>query len=194
MADKLTPTPSQTVGPFFHLGMDRPEWADLTASGAAGERIAIEGRVIDGDGMPVPDAVIELWQANAAGRYNHPDDNQTDKPLDPGFHGFGRVATDGGGRFRVTTIKPGPVPGRGNALQAPHINLAVFARGLLIHLYTRLYFADEPGNAGDPLLASIEDEAVRRTLLARREADAKPALYRFDIVLQGENETAFLDI
>ena len=194
MADKLIPTPSQTVGPFFHLGMARPGWNDLTADNPAGERIAIEGRVIDGDGAPVPDAVIELWQANAAGRYRHPDDPQTDKPLDPRFRGFGRVATDGEGHFRIATIKPGPVPGRGNALQAPHINLAVFARGLLRHLYTRIYFAEEPANAGDPLLSSIEDEATRRTLLARRAEGGDPNLYRFDIVLQGKNETVFLDI
>ncbi len=194
MADKLIPTPSQTVGPFFHLGLARPEWADLTASNPEGERIAIEGRVLDGDGAPVPDAMIELWQANAAGRYNHPDDRQEDKPLDPKFHGFGRVATDGEGRFRFLTIKPGPVPGRGNALQAPHINLAVFARGLLIHLFTRLYFAGEPGNASDPLLSSIEDAAVRGTLLARPAGGGGPPLYHFDIILQGENETAFLDI
>jgi protocatechuate 3,4-dioxygenase, alpha subunit len=195
MADKPIPTPSQTVGPFFHLGMARPEWSDLTTDHPAGEKIAIEGRVLDGDGAPVPDAIIELWQANAAGRYNHPDDRQTDKPLDPHFRGFGRVATDADGRFRVVTVKPGPVPGRGNALQAPHINIALFARGLLIHLYTRIYFADEPGNAGDPLLASIEDEATRRTLLAGRVAEGGgPPLYRFDFVLQGENETAFLDI
>ncbi len=194
MEDKLVPTPSQTVGPFFHLGMARPEWGDLTADDPAGEKIAIEGRVIDGDGAPVPDALIELWQANAAGRYNHPDDKQTDKPLDPHFHGFGRVATDAEGCFRVVTIKPGPVPGRGNALQAPHINIALFARGLLKHLFTRIYFADEAANASDPLLISIEDEAARRTLLARRAAAGNPALYRFDIVLQGKNETAFLDI
>jgi protocatechuate 3,4-dioxygenase alpha subunit len=194
MAEKLIPTPSQTVGPFFHLGMARPEWSDLTTENPAGEKIAIEGRVIDGDGLPVPDAIIELWQANAAGRYNHPDDRQEDKPLDPHFRGFGRVATDAEGNFRVVTVKPGPVPGRGNALQAPHINIALFARGLLIHLYTRIYFADEPANAGDPLLASIEDEAVRQTLLAHRVEDRSPGLYRFDIVMQGENETAFLDI
>jgi protocatechuate 3,4-dioxygenase, alpha subunit len=194
MADKLIPTPSQTVGPFFHLGLDHAEWADLTTGNPAGERIAIAGRVIDGDGMPVPDAMIELWQANAAGRYNHPDDHQDEKPLDPKFHGFGRVATDGEGRFRIVTIKPGPVPGRGNALQAPHINLAVFARGLLIHLFTRIYFDGEPGNAADPLLSSIEDAAVRRTLLARRSAGGDPELYQFDIVLQGDNETAFLDL
>jgi len=115
MAEKLISTPSQTVGPFFHLGLDRPEWSDLTAGNPAGtplgERIVIEGRVLDGDGAPVPDAVIELWQANAAGRYAHPDDRQTDKPLDPNFRGFGRVATDAEGRFRITTVRPGPVPG-----------------------------------------------------------------------------------
>ena len=194
MADKLIATPSQTVGPFFHLGMARAEWGDLTVGNPAGARIVIEGRVIDGDGMPVPDAVIELWQANAAGRYNHLDDRQIDKPLDPHFRGFGRVATDADGHFRVVTIKPGPVPGSGNALQAPHINIALFARGLLKHLYTRIYFADEPANAGDPLLSSIEDEAARRSLLARRGEGGIPALYRFDIVLQGDNETAFLDI
>ncbi|MFI4947434.1 MAG: protocatechuate 3,4-dioxygenase subunit alpha [Alphaproteobacteria bacterium] len=194
MADKLIPTPSQTVGPFFHLGMARPEWADLTALHPAGEKIQIEGRVIDGDGAAVPDAIIEVWQANAAGRYNHPEDRQEDKPIDPHFRGFGRVATDAEGRWRVVTIKPGPVPGRGNTLQAPHINVVLFARGLLIHLHTRIYFADEPANTTDPLLASIEDEAARRSLLARRAADADPALYQFDIVLQGEGETAFLDI
>jgi protocatechuate 3,4-dioxygenase, alpha subunit len=193
MADKLVPTPSQTVGPFFHLGLARAEWADLSADHPAGERIAIEGRVIDGDGAPVPDALIELWQANAAGRYNHPDDRQDEKPLDPHFRGFGRVATDAEGRFRVVTVKPGPVPGRGNALQAPHINVVLFARGLLKHLYTRIYFADEAANASDPLLSSIEDDSARRSLLARREGGS-PAVYRFDIVLQGENETAFLDI
>ena len=193
MADKLIPTPSQTVGPFFHLGLARAEWADLSADNPAGERIAIEGRVVDGDGVPVPDALIELWQANAAGRYNHPDDRQDEKPLDRHFRGFGRVATDAEGCFRVVTVKPGPVPGRGNALQAPHINIALFARGLLKHLYTRIYFADEAANASDPLLSSIDDAAARRSLLASREGGS-PTLYRFDIVLQGDNETAFLDI
>jgi protocatechuate 3,4-dioxygenase alpha subunit len=198
MADKLIPTPSQTVGPFFHLGMARPEWADLTAGNPRGERIAIEGKVLDGDGAPVPDAVIEVWQANEAGRYNHPDDRRDDAPLDPGFRGFGRVATGDDGGFRLVTIKPGPVPGRGNALQAPHINIAVFARGLLRHLHTRIYFADDPRNAADPLLSSIEDATVRGTLLARRAenapGDGEPPVYRYDIVLQGKNETAFLDI
>ena len=195
MADKLIPTPSQTVGPFFHLGLARPEWSDLAADDPEGQRIAIEGRVTDGDGAPVPDAMLEVWQANAAGRYNHPDDRQTDKPLDPHFRGFGRVATDADGQFRIVTIKPGPVPGRGNALQAPHINVALFARGLLIHLFTRIYFADEPANASDPLLSSIDDAAVRDTLVARPDSAAGiPPVYRWNIVMQGDGETAFLDI
>ncbi|HZT89651.1 MAG TPA: protocatechuate 3,4-dioxygenase subunit alpha [Stellaceae bacterium] len=192
MADKLIPTPSQTVGPFFHLGLDRP-WADLTAAHPQGERIIVEGRVIDGDGEPVPDACIEVWQANAAGRYNHPDDQQ-DKPLDPNFRGFGRCATDTMGMFRITTIRPGPVPGRGNALQAPHINVAVFGRGLLKQLFTRIYFAGERANEADPVLLSIEDPALRKTLLAVPERTSGTPVYRFDIVLQGDNETVFFDV
>jgi protocatechuate 3,4-dioxygenase alpha subunit len=191
MAAKLIPTPGQTVGPFFALGLDRPQWSDLARNNPEGERIVIEGRVLDGDGAPVPDALIELWQANAAGRYNHVADGQSDKKLDPNFLGYGRVATDAQGCFRITTVKPGPVPGRGNALQAPHINVAFFARGLLRQLYTRIYFADEPANASDPLLAAIEDASVRNTLIARRGGGGA---YRFDIVLQGKDETAFLDL
>jgi len=195
MADKLIPTASQTVGPFFHLGLARPDWADLTRDNPSGERIVVAGRVIDGDGAPVPDAMIEVWQANAAGRYNHPADDRSDKPLDPHFRGFGRVATDSEGRFRILTIRPGSVPGRGNTLQAPHLTLAIFARGLLKHLYTRVYFADDPANANDPLLSSIEEEAARRTLLAHRtEAAGGTPSYTFDILLQGDNETVFLDI
>ncbi|HZK92240.1 MAG TPA: protocatechuate 3,4-dioxygenase subunit alpha [Stellaceae bacterium] len=191
MAAKLIPTPGQTVGPFFALGLDRPEWADMTRHNPEGERITIEGRVFDGDGAPVPDALIELWQANAAGRYDHIVDEQAGKKIDPNFHGYGRAATDARGQFQVKTIKPGPVPGRGNALQAPHINVAFFARGLLRQLHTRIYFSDEPANLSDPLLAGIEDESVRRTLIARR---GEGGAYRFDFVLQGEDETAFLDI
>ncbi|HVH75601.1 MAG TPA: protocatechuate 3,4-dioxygenase subunit alpha [Stellaceae bacterium] len=194
MAEKLIPTPSQTVGPFFHLGLDRPEWADLARGNPAGERIVVEGRIIDGDGAPVPDGFLELWQANSAGRYAHPDDPQTDKPLDPGFTGFGRAFTDGEGRFRFTTVRPGPVPGRGNSLQAPHIDVALFARGLLKQLYTRIYFADESANEADRVLLSIEDPGVRRTLLARREQGGGQPAYRFDIILQGAGETAFFDI
>src|SRR5438874_7947614 len=188
MAEKLIPTPSQTVGPFFSLGLDRPEWNDLTRGHPQGERIVIEGRVLDGDRAAVPDAVVEIWQANAAGRYAHPEDPQSDKPLDPNFRGFGRSPTDAEGRFRFTTLKPGPVPGRGNSLQAPHINVLLLSRGLLIHLHTRIYFEGEPANAADPLLSSIEDPKVRGTLLACREPGSNPPLYHFDIVMQGENE------
>ncbi len=194
MAARLIPTPSQTVGPFFHLALDRPEWADLAPPGAAGERIVVEGSVVDGDGAPVGDACLELWQANAAGRYAHPDDGREDKPLDPNFRGFGRVSTDAAGRFRFTTIRPGPVPGRGNNLQAPHIAVALFARGLLKQLYTRIYFADEKANEADPVLASIDDPARRQTLLATRSSAAGAPIYRFDIILQGNGETAFFEI
>jgi protocatechuate 3,4-dioxygenase, alpha subunit len=195
---RLIQTPSQTVGPFFHLALDRPAWADLAADGPEGERIVIEGRVTDGDRLPVSDACLELWQANAAGRYAHPDDTRNDKPLDPHFRGFGRVATDAEGGFRVTTIRPGPVPGHGNTLQAPHIAVALFARGLLKQLFTRIYFAGEALNESDPVLASIEDPVRRRTLIAGRVASppggAATATYRFDISLQGENETVFFEI
>ncbi len=194
MAEKLIPTPAQTVGPFFHLGLARPEWSDLTRQNPAGQRIVIEGRVIDGDGAPVPDALIELWQANAAGRYAHPDDRQADKPVDPNFRGYGRAATDNAGAYRFVTIKPGPVPGRGNSLQAPHLNLAVFARGMLKQLFTRLYFAGEPQNADDPLLSSLDDASGRQTLIAAKGVEDTVPTYHFDIVLQGERETVFLDL
>lgn len=194
MAERLIATPSQTVGPFFHLGLDRAEWADLTAKGAQGERIAVEGRVTDGDGAPVADAFLELWQANAAGRYAHPDDTRTDKPLDPHFRGFGRASTDADGGFRFTTIRPGPVPGRGNALQAPHIAVALFARGLLKPLYTRIYFAGDPANEADPVLQSIDDPKRRQTLIAARQVGAAAPAWRFDIVMQGSDETVFFDI
>jgi protocatechuate 3,4-dioxygenase alpha subunit len=193
MADKLIVTPSQTVGPFFHIGLDRPGWADLTAANPQGERVVIAGRVTDGDGAPVADAFLELWQANAVGRYAHPDDTRTEVRLDPAFRGFGRVSTDADGRFRLTTIRPGPVPGRGNTLQAPHIAVALFARGLLKQLYTRIYFAGDPLNETDPVLLAIEDPARRQTLITTRP-DAGAPVWRFDIVLQGENETVFFDI
>ncbi len=194
MAERLVQTPSQTVGPFFHLALDRPGWADLTAGNPRGERIVVAGRVVDGDGAPVADACLELWQANAAGRYAHPDDARAEAPLDPNFRGFGRVSTDAEGGFRFTTIRPGPVPGRGNALQAPHIAVAIFARGLLKQLFTRIYFADERANEADPALLSIDDPARRRTLLAIRADGTGAAAYRFDIVLQGEGETAFFEL
>ena len=190
---KLIPTGSQTVGPFFHFGIDRPEWSDLTSNGAEGQKIHIEGRVTDGDGAPIPDALLEIWQANAVGKYDHPDDKQ-DKPVDTKFRGFGRAATNADGVYRFTTIKPGPVPGRGNSLQAPHINVTVFARGLLKHLTTRMYFADEAAaNDADPVLNSIEDAEARKTLIAGK-ANGAAVTYRFDIVLQGKGETVFFEV
>lgn len=174
-------TASQTAGPFWHL-IDVPAWADLLRAdgpnaGAGGERITLAGRITDGDGAAVGDAMVEIWQADAEGRY------------DGAFQGFGRCATDAEGRFRFTTIKPGPVAGRGNALQAPHVALSIFARGLLAHVTTRLYFAGEALNATDPLLALVP-EARRGTLIAR---EAEPGLWTLDIRLQGADETVFLE-
>jgi protocatechuate 3,4-dioxygenase, alpha subunit len=174
-------TASQTIGPYWHL-LEDPSWADLTRFGAEGERIALIGTVTDGDGVPVGDACLELWQPSP--------------PAAADWDGFGRAATDAEGNFRFITLKPGPVPGAAgaNTPQAPHAAITLFARGLLIHLHTRAYFAGEPLNAQDPLLASL-DPARRATLIARPvgERDGLPA-WRLDIRLQGADETVFLDI
>ena len=182
-------TPSQTVGPFFKPALIRAEQESLVTARTRGERITIEGCVLDGDAAVVSDAMIELWQANADGRYDHPDDSQ-EKLHDPVFHGFGRAATDERGRFRFHTIKPGAVAGRGTTLQAPHINVAIFARGLLKRVVTRIYFPDEPLNAGDVVLNSVAPER-RSTLVAQIE---RTGVMRFDIVLQGEHESVFFDV
>jgi protocatechuate 3,4-dioxygenase alpha subunit len=191
-------TPSQTIGPFFHRALLHEGWNGLVARGAAGVRVEIEGRVLDGEGAPVSDAMLETWQANAAGRYDHPEDLQEqgrpERQIDPNFHGFGRTATGPDGHFRLRTIKPGPVPGRDDALQAPHINLSIFARGLLKRLVTRIYFPDEPLNEADPLLTALPP-GRRATLIARVvEGDAAERVLHFDIVLQGDGETVFLDV
>jgi protocatechuate 3,4-dioxygenase, alpha subunit len=187
-------TPSQTIGPFFHFSLttEAASVTDLVGPKTQGERIKVVGVVRDREGAPLPDAMVEIWQANAAGRYNHPADQQ-DKPLDADFTGFGRCGTDADGKFQFRTIKPGAVPGRGNSLQAPHINVAVFARGLLRQLHTRLYFADEPANDNDPVLLLVP-EARRPTLMAARAEEPGGPVYRFDIVLQGEGETVFFDV
>ena len=192
---RLIPTASQTVGPFFGFALTHAAWSDLTKAGAQGEKIRIAGRVLDGDGAAVPDALLEIWQANAAGKYDHPEDGQA-KPLDPRFHGFGRAATDKDGKYEFLTVKPGRVPGRGNALQAPHIAVTVFARGLLTHLRTRIYFDGEASNDTDPVLGKLDNPALRRTLLARPDGKAADgaAIWRFDVVLQGERETVFFEI
>jgi protocatechuate 3,4-dioxygenase alpha subunit len=192
---KLIPSGSQTAGPFFHFALNRPEWSDLTRNGAQGTKIRIAGRVLDGDGAPCEDAFLEIWQANPAGKYNHPEDKQ-DKEIDPAFIGFGRCLCDADGRYAFTTVLPGRVPGRGNALQAPHVNVAVFARGLLKQLRTRVYFADQvEANADDPVLDKIADAKARATLIAKPEPGADGVrTYRFDVILQGKGETAFFDV
>ena len=187
-------TSSQTVGPFFAPALLRSDTVRnvLTQPGTAGERIRIEGRVLDGDGLPVPDAMVEIWQANAHGRYNHSAD-QGPAYLDPAFLGFGRSGTAEDGSYWFETIKPGRVPFYHEQFQAPHICVTVFSRGLLNHLITRLYFEDEQTNAEDPILRCVPDER-RSTLLARRETVEGTIVYRFDIVLQGAGETAFFNL
>ena len=191
--------PSQTVGPFFLDCLLRPDACRnvLVLPETAGERIRIEGRVLDGDGAPVPDALVEIWQANAAGRYNHPTDTRSALALDPSFSGFGRSGTDEQGRYWFETIKPGAVPlgldpGE-SRMQAPHIAVMIVARGLLNHLATRLYFADEPANDADPILQLVPVER-RATLLAQPERAGGRTIYRWDIVLQGAGETAFFNL
>ena len=186
-------TPSQTVGPFFSLGLTGKATNVLASEATEGRRITIAGQVIDGDSKPVPDAMIEIWQANSYGRYNHPDDKQ-EKPLDQKFLGWGRCGTDKAGHYRFATIKPGPVPGNDGFVQAPHINVAVFARGMLVHAFTRIYFDDEASNVTDPVLLSIKNKARRKTLIARREEENDRLTYRFDIRLQGDSETVFFDM
>lgn len=188
MASELTP--SQTVGPFFHdalLDEDRSKLVDTGHPSA----IKIEGTVHDGAGDVVPDAMVEIWQANQAGRYNHPADDREDLPLDlENFSGFGRSGTGEGGKFSFVTVKPGSVPGPDGGMQAPHIMVSVFSRGLLKRLVTRIYFPDEEeANERDPVLSSIEDEGYRATLIARAEGD----VLRFDIHFQGDRQTAFFE-
>jgi len=188
----LPQTPSQTIGPFFKPSLVRSADHTLARDESRGERIVIVGRVLDGDGAPVDDAMVEIWQANADGRYDHPDDLQ-EKLIDPYFHGFGRGATDQHGSFRFDSIKPGPASGLGDALQAPHINVSIFARGLLKRLVTRIYFPGESLNATDAILNAVP-RARRSTLIARAESISPQPTFRFEIVLQGENETVFFDV
>ena len=189
----LQMTASQTVGPYLHIGLDWLNTGNLLGENVSGERVTIAGRVFDGNGAPVPDGMIEIWQANAHGKYAHPDDVR-DLPIESGFQGFGRMPTDDNGGFRFTTIKPGRVPGADGALQAPHIVVAVFTRGLLKHLATRIYFPDQPGNAVDPVLNLVPAER-RSTLIAR---PVSPGVFEWNIVIQGnahgQDETVFFDV
>jgi protocatechuate 3,4-dioxygenase, alpha subunit len=186
-------TPSQTVGPFYSLALTRKPMNVIATASTQGQRIRVEGQVFDGDGQAIPDVMVEIWQANAHGRYNHPDDKQ-EKPLDQSFIGWGRSGTDEKCFYRFETIKPGPVPGADDSVQAPHVNVAIFARGMLTHAYTRIYFPDETANEADPVLKSIKNKARRKTLIAGRENKNGKPVYRFDIRMQGENETVFFDV
>jgi protocatechuate 3,4-dioxygenase alpha subunit len=188
----LKQTASQTVGPFFHFGLVLGEDNVLVNDRTSGQRIYIEGRVLDGDGEPVSDALVEIWQADAQGFFNHPADPQSQK-ADRFFRGFGRSGTNKDGKFWFKTIKPGPVPWDERQDQAPHVSVRVFSRGLLIHTVTRLYFSDESANQTDPVLTSIEEPARRQTLIAKREESEDLPCYCFDIHLQGERETVFFN-
>lgn len=212
--DLFGQTPSQTVGPFFHYGLPWKGGADLVGRSDMGARpelfaqehwvlnlsspsgtpdgevIEVAGRVLDGAGDPVPDAMVELWQANAHGRYRAHGDRREDAPLDPHFIGFGRSSTGEDGVYRFRTIRPGRTPGPMGVPQASHIALSVFGRGVLKRLATRLYFADGQGNDIDPVLAAVP-AGRRETLIAERLADGT---WWLDIVLQGERETVFFDL
>ena len=189
-------TPSQTVGPYLHLGLTQgvfgapeifgPAVAD---AGLPGTHIRIEGRVLDGEGNVLPDALVETWQADGEGRYAHPADGRP--PASNSFRGFGRCPTAGDGTFHIATIKPGRVPGPNGTIQAPHINVSVLARGVLRRLFTRIYFTGDPANASDPILALVP--ADRRDTLMARPDPKNPSAFRFDIRLQGADETVFFE-
>jgi protocatechuate 3,4-dioxygenase, alpha subunit len=184
----LRGTTSQTIGPYLRIGLEWMVIEDLAPQGVAGERLRIEGRVLDGDGKPVNDAAVEIWQANSRGKYASPEDAQA-KPVEQGFRGYGRSLTDEAGAFRFRTIKPGRVPGPDGKLQAPHLTVTIFMRGLLKQLQTRIYFPDDPANGEDAVLSLIPAER-RGTLIARTRGDGA---LEWNVVLQGKNETVFFD-
>jgi protocatechuate 3,4-dioxygenase, alpha subunit len=192
-------TPSQTVGPYFAYGLTsngRYDWNDafsnnLVTADTSGERVRVEGRVFDGDGQPVPDCMLEIWQADAQGRFADPQDKRA--LPNSSFKGFGRCGTDANGGYAFDTIKPGTVPDPDGKPQAPHLLLAIFARGMLLQNYSRIYFGGEPANATDPVLALVPIDR-RATLIAQQANCNGNAVYRFDIHLQGDNETVFFDV
>lgn len=201
--DYLRETASQTAGPYVHIGLApgaagfdiyRQELGqDVAGPNARGERIRVEGLVIDGMGSPVKDALLEVWQANADGHYAHPEGGG---PVDEGFRGWGRVITDfDTGEWGFDTVKPGAVMGRNGRMMAPHISLWIVSRGINIGLNTRMYFSDEEqANAADPVINLVEWEHRRTTLIAQRSDRGGIPVYRFDIRLQGDDETVFFDI
>jgi protocatechuate 3,4-dioxygenase alpha subunit len=203
--DQLKETPSQTAGPYIHIGATpnhagiagvyRQDFGKTMVGRAAkGERIAVVGHVFDGLGEPLKDALIEIWQADAAGLYNSPQERRG--KADPNFAGFGRQPADGEtGEYRFETIKPGRVPFVDGTPMAPHITFWIVARGINVGLHTRMYFSDEAAaNAKCPVLARLEQRARAKSLIAQRSEKAGKVVYRFDIRLQGENETVFFDV
>ncbi len=201
----LRESASQTAGPYVHIGLapgaagfeifEKELGTDIAGPNAAGERITVEGIVYDGTGAPLKDVLIEVWQANAAGIYPHPADRRAGE-VEEGFRGWGRIISDfSTGLYAFDTVKPGIVPGRHGRAMAPHLNLWIVARGINIGLNTRMYFADEAdANAADPVLNLIEQVDRRPTLVAKREERGGKPVYRFDIRLQGDGETVFLDV
>jgi protocatechuate 3,4-dioxygenase alpha subunit len=187
MSGKLTP--SQTIGPFYWGTIVNSYRSELAPPGVAGERIELAVTLHDAEGAIVPDGLIEIWQANSHGRYNHPDDRRN-LPLDSGFEGFGRASTDGKGMARFATVRPGRVPWPAGGMQAAHVNVSVFARGLLNRLATRLYFDGDAALGEDPVLKLVEP-ARRATLIARRDGSGAWAL---PIHLGGAKETVFFDL
>ena len=185
---KLHASGSQTVGPFLHIGLTWLNTSKIAGPGVKGERVTVQGRLLDGDRAAVGDGLVEIWQANAEGKYAHPEDRQK-KALHKGFRGFGRIPTGARGEFRFTTIKPGRVPGPGGTLQAPHLAVTIFMRGLLKQLSTRIYFPDDPANAQDPVLQLVP-AARRATLIAKRRAKG---VLEWNVFLQGRDETVFFD-
>jgi protocatechuate 3,4-dioxygenase, alpha subunit len=202
---RLKESPSQTAGPYVHIGAT-PNWVEITGvwqedlglvlvvPETKGERILVKGRIFDGSGTPLKDALVEIWQADAVGLYNSP--QETRSKADPHFVGWGRQPTDGEtGEYRFETIKPGRVPYRDGRLMAPHITFWIVARGINIGLHTRMYFGDEEAaNAECPVLGRIEQRVRVATLIAPRGEEKGLPAYTFDIRLQGENETVFFDI
>ena len=193
MSEKLIQTGSQTVGPYLHIGLIYGEGQNLLVNELTkGQRIRVMGQVTDGEGTPIPDAMIEIWQADANGHFNH-DADPNKASADPNFKGFGRAETLNNGIFTFKTVKPGVVPFDADQDQAPHINVRVFARGMLIHAYTRLYFSDEEAaNKTDPILNLVEEDR-RPTLIAQMQESEDLPTYCFNIALQGENETVFFN-
>ncbi|HTW18872.1 MAG TPA: protocatechuate 3,4-dioxygenase subunit alpha [Mycobacteriales bacterium] len=189
MTERFELTPSQTVGPFLSIGLTWSDGPHVVRAGTPGA-IEIFGYLYDGDAAPVPDGLVETWQADPDGRFAHPDDPRGAAAGQPGFRGFGRCATDAAGRWWVRTLKPGPLPAPDGRTEAPHLDVSVFARGLLDRVVTRIYFPDEPAaNDADPVLSAV-DPARRATLIATPDGDK----LQFDIHLQGEDETVFFDV